>query len=539
MKAFKSISPPSRVKGLSLIELGVVMVIISLALVPLVQMIGGPNSQGGQGNAQRLNALRSKEMVLANALIERALSSDFGAFNCNNGFDPATSLPTTGQTVNLPAGNRCTDNTYNDPLYYQWTVRNADNSNAIVPTGNHYYQVVLNVWNQPTGGAPLLTLPTTVFWNEAGSTSGVNTTGIAIVQDISGSMVWGSSDGTPGSVNSGGAASPYLKYRYTDPAYPAYTPDLPLDINDNTQLDVVSSHWSDEPQTPWDDQYIHPGILGIPLTLNENNGQAWSCANANPGANSKWWSGATNPWNLDGSGGFYGKQRKENIQQLCGADSSNWSAVMNENLSRIEAARSSLLNFLVSTEADPELYQNTKLAFLTFSTNVQSRVPLESVNGSNRYPNMRKQLTWLNRTGPGIIPASGSTNMYAALQQGAQTVFSDPNLDNRIVFLVTDGAPTVAPTGHASFINLATQIGNGTFPGANGKKATIFTLGLLSSDPQLPIYLRDDIANRTPGGQFFFAQNVGDVGPMFAQIKYQIQRVILMNKSNRYNVDFG
>jgi hypothetical protein len=129
--------------------------------------------------------------------------------------------------------------------------------------------------------------------------------------------------------------------------------------------------------------------------------------------------------------------------------------------------------------------------------------------------------------------------MYGGLQRGAQIVFADNTLDNRIIFLVGDGEPTVAPTNHAAFQTLATQIGNGTFPGANGKTASVFTLGLLSGDVGLPIYLRDDIANRTPGGQFFFAQNMGDVSPMFDQIKYQIQRVILLNKSNRYNVDFG
>ncbi|HEY9686047.1 MAG TPA: hypothetical protein V6C52_03635 [Coleofasciculaceae cyanobacterium] len=514
MQAFKAISPPLRVKGLSLIELGVVMVIISLALVPLVQMIGGPNSRNGQGSAQRLNALRSKEMVLANALIERALSSDFAAFNCNNGFNPATGLPATGQTINLPAGNRCTDNTYNDPLYYQWTVRNADNSNAIVPTGNHYYQLVLNVWNQPTGGTPLLTLPTTVFWNESGSSGGSNTTGIVIVQDISGSMTSGKFNGSPVSFS---PASPYLNYRYSDPSV-GYVPNpaIALPWNDNSQLDLVSALDVNNPQTAWDDRYPKPGVLGVT-----------ACTGASP------------LWNNTGG-------RMIPVREICqangGPNGNAWQATMNDHLSRIEAARSSLLSFLLSIEADPDLHENTKLGFITFETNVINRVtPLEASDASNRYPQMRRKLSWINRQGPAAarIYASGSTNMYGGLQRGAQIVFADNTLDNRIIFLVGDGEPTVAPTNHAAFQTLATQIGNGTFPGANGKTASVFTLGLLSGDVGLPIYLRDDIANRTPGGQFFFAQNMGDVSPMFDQIKYQIQRVILLNKSNRYNVDFG
>lgn len=539
-----------KTRGISLIELGVVMVVISLALVPVVQMINGGNSRTGMGSAQRMNSQRSKEIVLANSLVERALATDFSVFNCGQNFDPATSLPTTGQTVDLPANSRCTDNTYSTPLYYQWTVRNTDMSGSIMPVGNHYYQVALGVYREPAGGAPILTLPTSLFWNETGMATSSNRTGIVIVQDISGSMSWGKDSGTPdtppennwGQAPTNRASSPYLKYRYQDPSYPAYAVDdasLLLDLNNNAQLDIVSAMNSNNPSTPWDDRYIGPGILGIPVrNAGINSGRPFDCTDDNAGANSPWWSDDRLPWDLQGS-----NQYRNHVSALCEAtlysqSSANWQNLMDDNMSRIEAARSSLLSFLLSIEADPDLYQNTRLGFITFESGVQTRVPMESVNAGNRYSRMRRTLSWINRNGPGIIAPAGSTNMYGGLQEGARMAFADATLDNRIIFFIGDGEPTVAPTNHAAFQNLATQIGNGTFPGSNGNSATIFTLGLLSDDPDLPTYLRDDIARRTPGGQYFFAQNMADVRPIFDQIKYQIQRVILLNRSNRYNVDF-
>lgn len=523
-----------RAKGLSLIELALVMVIVTIALVPVIRMVGGPNSSSGQGNATRVVGLRSKEILLANSLLERALSSDLQVLSCGNSFNPLTSLPTVGQSTDFPTGSRCTDNTYNQPLYYQWTVRNMDASGSDIPMGNHYYTSTLNVWDKPSGGTPLITLPTFLFWNESGTLATSNSTGIVVVLDSSGSMTAGQIETAFAPRGAGNSASPFLKYRYADPAI-GYNPpaSIALNINNNAQLDVVSALNADDPDTPWDDRYIKPGILGIPP------GPA-SCDTSM--AN---WNAGGSVWQSPPIFAFDDNDDRDRARAIClltGVPSDFvWQTTMNLYFSRIEAARSSLLNFLVSMEADPSLYQNTKLGFVTFSTDVVDRVvTLESIDGNNRYPQMRRWFTWINRQGGSrMIPATGSTNMYGALRRGAQVAFSDPTLDNRIVFLVGDGAPMVAPTNHSAFQTLSTQIGNGTFPGANGKTATVFTLGLLSSDPDLPAYMRDDIALRTPGGQFFYAQSIGDVDPIFNQIKYQIQRVILLNKSNRFNVDFS
>jgi hypothetical protein len=524
-----------RTTGLSLIELALVMVIVTLALVPVIRMIGGPNSSEGKGNATRVIGLKSKEILLANSLVERALSSDLQVFNCGNAFNPVTNLPGVGQSADFPAGGRCTDNTYNQPLYYQWTVRNMDPSGTEMPMGNHYYTSVLNVWDTATGGTPIMTLPTFLFWNESAFQTTSNSTGIIVVLDSSGSMSAGQVETAFAPRGLGNSASPFLKYRYADPDI-GYNPpaSIALNINNNAQLDVVSALNADDPDTPWDDRYIKPGILGFPV-----GPPSCSTSMAN-------WNAVGNVWQSPPFFAFDDNDDRDRTRAICALTGMPidlvWQTTMNWYFSRIEAARSSLISFLISMEADPSLYQNTKLGFVTFSTDVVDRVvnPIESVDGNNRYPQMRRWFTWINRQGGSrMIPATGSTNMYGALRRGAQVAFSDSTLDNRIIFLVGDGAPMVAPTSHAAFQTLSTQIGNGTFPGANGKTATVFTLGLLSSDPDLPEYLRDDIALRTPGGEFFYAQSIGDVDPIFNQIKYQIQRVILLNKSNRFNVDFS
>lgn len=518
-----------RHSGMSLIEVGLVMLIVVLALVPVVHQIGGPNSNNGNGNVARVVGQKSKEIVLANTILEQALAADYSKFACNTTFNPQTGFPAAGQFALLPA-TRCEDTTYNQSLYYQWTVQNMDPTGQRIPVGNHYYTAVLNVWDTPAGGTPLLTLPTTFFWNENSGDPQSNRTGILVVQDTSGSMTGGSLEPTP--VANGNLASPYLKYRFSDPAY-GYIPAAGIDLGDiraNQNLDIVSLMDADDPDTDWQDRYLGPNVPGMSTDDCDTNPSNYNSAFWR----SLWSFGSNNHRNI--------------VRTLCsvnGAPGPAWSNTLSTNLSRIEAARSSLLSFLLSIEEDPELYQNIKLGFVTFSTGVTNRVvPLEGTDGNNQFPQMRRKLSWLNREGPGLIPASGNTNMYAALQRGADVLYADPSLDSRIIFFVGDGYPTIGSTSMASIRNLSSSIGDGTYPGAGGKKITVFSLGLLSQQVNpatgnryLDDYLDTCMAAETPGGMYRFAQNVGDMKPIFEQIGYQIQRVVLLNKSNRYNID--
>lgn len=540
--------------GLSLLEVAMLMMILTLALAPLISHIGGPNS--AQGNSARMVGMQTKEVLLANTLIEQALSNDYSSLNCSSTFDPA-SFPAIGSYTSYPVSSRCVNNSYSQPLYYQWVVNNASQANSLIPQGNQYYNAVLNIYSASSGGSPILTMPTSFFYNSSGTSTPQNKTGIVIIQDISGSMVWGQTD--YGNINAAGddtpknaiVASPYLTYRYADPNV-GYTPPANIALPwasgsnaNNDQLDIVSAQNTDDPTTPWNDIYLGNGALGLGI----GPGFISNCSD-NYSGNSNW-----NSINWKGSGlytklyPYNNNALRDTLVNIC-TRSPNWDTMMNQNMSRIEAARGSLLNFILSVEEDSALYQNVKLGFETFSApnnasnndpsgqGYDIRVALESVDANNRYANMRRQVSWINREGPGQINAYEGTNYTAPINKAAQTLFSDATLNNRIILLVSDGEPNGPGDTHGQLSALSTKIGDGTYPGSNGQKASIFTLGLLSSTPDMPIYLQNDLAMHTPGGQYFEAQNVGDIGGIFDQIKYQLLRVILLNKSNRYNINF-
>jgi hypothetical protein len=539
--------------GVSLLEVAMLMLILTLALAPVVRHLGGPSS--AEGTAARVIGTKSKELLLANTLIEQTLSNHFDSFVCN--YDQSkgatfvhANLPAINKMAYFPsAGSRCLVKNNASTVYYQWQVRNAAQANSLMPDGNEYYNAVLNVYSAATGGTLLLSMPSSFFYNASGVTTPQGKTGIIVVQDISGSMMWSQRDASI--LNAEGdstpdhavVASPYLRYRYADPSL-GYTPPNEIALSFasgpnafNDQLDIITAKAADDPLTPWDDRYLDQNILDAP---NCQSNAAWPSIH--------WRQTKFYSQKVDALSNWAQSDIHDTIQNICKRDP-NWNSMMNNNVSRIEAARGSLLNLILSIEADPTLYRETRLGFYTFSApNVPSqnnpsrqgwdrRVALEGVDANNRYPNMRRQVSWMNREGPGQINPYEGTEYTLPLTQAARDLFADPSLDNRFILFVSDGAPNGPGDSHAQLAALATRIGNGTFPGSGGKKATIFTLGLMANDPEMPSYLRDDLAQNTPGGQFFQAQNVGDVSAIFDQIKYQIQKSILLSKSNRYNID--
>ncbi len=529
-----NVLPPTVVRhrkpGLSLVEIGMVLVIISLALAPVVQMVAGPTSKTGEGNATRMNAIRSKEAVLANTIVERVIATGGDVMNCT-GTAPIT-LPTGGGALNYPAAGACTNNTYNKPIYYRWTIQDMSTAGNGVPDGNSYYRATLNVYDSYPG-TPIVTFSTYFYKTGTYSATASSVTGIMIVQDISGSMVWSQVDGALTRGGSG-TASPYLKYPYNDPSVGyVVNPSLNMDavanggngngVIDDDELDIVSANPVNDPDTFWDDRYPRPGIHGMV-----------NCDGSPPNPN---WNAAL--WNTHFV--FNDNTDRNHINQLCSTTAGNRDAVLNSSLSRMEASRASLLSFLVSIEQDPVMLGNTKLGFVTFETGMQTRVGgagLETPTGG-KFTLMRNRLTWMNRQGPGSILTGGGTNMYGGVDRGADLLCRDRTLQNRIVFLVGDGQPTVGNTSHASFQSLADNLASGNYCATHGgstqDKITVFTLGLLAPQASIEPYMKTDLADRTPGGAFFYTNNVANIQTVFEQVKYQIFRVAILNSDDRYN----
>gem|GEM_PF-2214975 len=215
----KKIVQKSSVKhaGISLLEMAMVMVVVSVALLPIMQTLNGARVKSGgganemSGPADRMTGYKSKEALMANTLIEQALAGDYGNFNCgpagSNTFNPDTDFPAAGTKKIF---NRCTNSSYNQPMYYQWTMYSVALPEQLQ---NQYYRASLNVYNQASGGTPLLTLQTNFFRNKGAYSTGNNTTGIMLALDNSGSMSSAKIENA-GLQSYDGIASPFMFYRY-------------------------------------------------------------------------------------------------------------------------------------------------------------------------------------------------------------------------------------------------------------------------------------------------------------------------------------
>lgn len=425
--------PWKRARGVSLIELGMVMVFMSLALVPVIKMIGGPESSSGKGNAARLSNISSKQGVLANTMVDRVLSADFTAFNCDTAgnpatFDPKTQLPQgTTPTNSVKVFNKCKAQNTNSDLYYQWTVVNLNSSNNgnDLPQKNQYYQATLNVMDE--NNKILLTMPTNFLFNDAPFKPDPITTGISFTLDISNSMadadtqaqqgkfkkhknIFDRSPQVFGDNNYDHAfSSPYLFYRYSDHPFPnvasgwgfgkvdftAPPNNIYLNKWDNTQLDLVAAQSypltfsGDDPDTstPFNEGYpfapvANPGFWGVGLfgsgdCTSAGNGTKWKSGNLAftflP-LNSKTarYSTGSNEVSDMGAPGKLVKAARQHITGLCEAktDYNDWSETVNQFESRIEAARTAAVSMLLQLEAKPNVAKTLNLGFIPWGRTV-------------------------------------------------------------------------------------------------------------------------------------------------------------------------
>ena len=550
--------------GLSLIEMAVVMVFVSLALVPVVQMIGKPSTTSG--NVARLTAMKSQETVLANAVVERALSGDYSVITCGGApFNPATD---TGNPQPV-----CEDSEigmgYNQDLYYKWTTE--DMTGGQLPLGNTLVKATLNVYDNPSATPPAkLTIPTFFHSSDGPGTTPAEKTGLVFVLDISGSMAGSSGTSptpvitTPGVAPIGGKrlASPYLRYRYNDPTIsftvPAFWGLAPLDFNNNAEMDIVKAMQTDDTETPWDDRYpratASPTGAGLPIyfprMLNGTN---------------QYDNGTQVLHSIFHNGGLFGGNADDKLRNFNSSTTLTWTDTLNNNLSRIEAARTALLSLVLDMESNTNVRDNLSMGFVTFSGalpgNAKVEVPMEQIGTGNpdQFDANRRRISWLNREGPGMIENGGGTPMCTGMREGATLLVNDTTVKNRILVVIGDGQPNtdMCKSNKNDYKKLAEAINTGgtdkkTGYDGKGKPVTLYTLGLIWTDPTLGEFLRDSIAcydstgpnpssndmQRTPclpaGNSYNYAKDIGDIDEIFQQLSYQIQTQVMISATQRY-----
>lgn len=559
--------------GISLIELGLVMVLMALALVPVVRIIGGPQSASGTGSAEQVVGLKSKEALLANTMVERVLSGDFRDFDCArpSNFNPLTDLPSGAAGDQRRTYRTCTNNFYNTPLYYQWTVVNVNGldsgtpvNGSLLPANNFYYQATFNVLDGPNGDV-VLTMPTYFFYNSGAVAEQTNKTGVVFAMDVSGSMIWSCASGALCSPpNYNGLASPWMFYRYDRnlftgnswgvPFNPATVPaNALLDRWDDRQLDVVyglgvgagEPDFSDpDSSTPFNEKfpYARPSgvvdpVWGVGLLGTGN------CSL--PVVDPLW----LNDPNLRHAFLLDARSRTEvasRLRRLCEPKPTMaaWSSAVNQDLSRMEAARTGALGLLLNLEAQSAVVQNIDLGFFPWSVDnhTQHLVPLgpaEPVPGltGQRFAAMREKLLWINRADPGNrnsarpVRASGGTNILGSLQYARELLLAG-GYDRRIIILLSDGDPTggTAENRPAGLRNYTLNTLGHNAP--EEERITLFTVGLIAANNAL----MRDMARNTPDGQEYIANDIASLSPIFESVSYQIQKLALLSTADRYGI---
>jgi hypothetical protein len=577
-------------KGLSLLEMAMVMLVVSVSLMPLMQTLNGVRGSNGEGPADRITAYKSKEALMANTLIEQALAGNYNNILCNSGvtFNPTTDVPE-GKMVTF---NRCANTTYNKTMYYEWTIYSVPK----LPAQNQYYRASLNVFNVPSGGTSILTLQSNFFYNSGAYSTGNNLTGIMLAMDISGSMTSAKNeDGSLPVID--GMASPYMFYRYDRYLFEGTTygsgsskllfpvnsvpghvtpgaigKEVILNMWNNAQLDlsfagaVKSSptnipDFSDPtPATPYNEKFPYSRTNNPPLypqdpTWGEGVLGIGDCGDTDG-------SGQPPDNNWDGTDRnnvytFLPSARKDKISfgnypartvinQLCQPKESNADLLnsLNIYMSRIEAARTGALTMLLNLESNPAITSTLEVGYIPWNGSpdtshlITPEAPITIPQATGiHFVASRNKFLWINRADPSNINspkpvnASGSTNINLGLE-AARTQLMAKNYSRRVIVLLTDGYPN-PNSGANSTTSLKSYSLNTIGKNApDNQQITLFTVGLIAADKDL----LDTMATNTPAGQSYTATDLSQVSGIFESIAYQIQKLALLNAVKRYGL---
>lgn len=594
--------PPHR--GISLAEIALMLLIASIALIPVMGNAGSKTQATGN-NTSVLDATRqqSKMVTAANSLMESALTGQIAINDSPFGNLAANSMNTTNM---VPQGGTYTSSPYRfdeaGDLYYQWVLKDVsyrkNNANqfidnwgrpvvgtpdlvrrraSIPPDENRIISATLKIYGtNPSSGStpPAMVLPTFFFAMEDNVQVTDPKTGIVVVLDVSGSMAWPTAPGALGSVN--GVASPFLRDRFfrtpaSLPADPTQLAQVVLDPQNNSELDLVFSSFQDDPATQFDERYLlgaggvgaGPNILDNDCDLSTDMNQ--TNFNAPGGIMPFLYAG-----NIMAGNNTNGTNRRA-INRLCSTklNQADADAKVNANISRIEAARSAMVSFLLALEGNQNVANNMSLGYVTFQSENQERirVPMETATATPdpldgfllkpRFVENRTAFLMTNRDGsqstePAILQGGG-TWIYGGLQAADRMLnpttttrdstdlcrIHDPGgpYSNKIIVLISDGEPSPSSGRNTRVANPSNPMQSGLVQTADcmGRhNTTIFTIGVIGDDPQT----MSPIATFTTGGQYFRATEVSELRRIFDQLAQQVERNILLAAAQRYQVDY-
>lgn len=240
-------------------------------------------------------------------------------------------------------------------------------------------------------------------------------------------------------------------------------------------------------------------------------------------------------------------------------------------LSRIEAARTAMLSFVLTIENNTALVDNFRLGLVPFSSIVNDGTsslpdelePLAEPNASSKFQDLKNKLLRLNRacnsatyTYAGIDAAAtcpagkepftltGNTNIAQALyySQRQFQVFDPANnkLAAKLVVLLTDGKPTASATAwntptarHSPYSSEVTHLTTVTDT-LHTDNIDVYAIGLLTAGDADAQSALNAIGNAYADNSVTYVDSVADLSPIFENIAQQAERLLLQAMKDRY-----
>ncbi|MBY0450991.1 MAG: hypothetical protein K2X01_10245 [Cyanobacteria bacterium] len=306
MKSLKRLN--SNFNGFTLLELALVALLLSIALLPILQMKGAQTANTDFVSIASSNKYNRRLAEAAVSVLSLVAAKDpsvgldwarlpkgyANTYNCSHltpggcgGLPPDSLCTSTGckyvnGSFNSPFKLFILETTYRRGSSLSQFVDEKGNvssvpgpSNQLLPIGFRSFQISIQLQDPAHPNTPAYTLIANVPIRTGESINpNFGKVGVEFVADVSGSMQ--RNDVFPsGCCYAGGAywsigpvsawtGSPFLKNRYAiDGATVSTAPGVRLNPWDDAQLDLVYGSLSDDPLTPYDDRYPAANVLGL------------------------------------------------------------------------------------------------------------------------------------------------------------------------------------------------------------------------------------------------------------------------------------
>ena len=562
-------------RGISMIEVALLFLTLSLFFIPIAQNLGNKvvGTGGQDGTITALNRSQMRMNAFADNLMQRALTGNIPATNIASSNDLLnTTLPSDFNINNLPRGGTLNLGPYNhaetavdgsEPtrIRYRWIIEDMSQNDpneimlASTPEGNRLIKATLVAENaNPNLNVPPVSFSSYIHVREGAPQQVQAKTSLVMSIDLSGSMCV-TDKGWPSrripNFEDGYYCAPYLSDRFHRSAasLPAGLSADDVQLYDDRDLDITWSYPDDNPLTPFNEKYIGRGLMGFP--------DKWDCGLSSRDPNMF---KLTHPEiELAEIAG------KNPFERLCNGSNwvtsqKQWRNSIRPWISRLEAMRNALLTFLVNTEKTSTT-STLDIGLVGFSLKAGVMTPLEEAQLTNdpakagngetrRYRLVRNEMSWINRFDSEKVKGNDfkspdkdkrygrsyfgnyygrGTNIYEALKIPAQEAAKDPIYTKRIVILLTDGDPWSEDN---SVITDRNRLVNHGVEFHNKYGVTYYTVGFqLSKDSQ---DMLNKIADRT-GGKSFAADDAEELNEIFETLAKEIQKVALLQQVGLYN----